>query len=81
MIRQVVRTEGVSALYTGCSVLITGTIFKASVRFLSFDAIRNCIADDNGRLSAGKGILAGVVAGCVESAVAVTPTERVKTAL
>lgn len=54
---------------------------KASVRFLSFDSIRNILSDDSGRLSAGRGILAGLLAGCVESVVAVTPTERIKTAL
>ncbi len=81
MIRQIVAIEGVAALYTGCSTLILGTVFKASVRFLSFDAIKNRLADDNGKLSGASGILAGMVAGCVESVVAVTPTERIKTAL
>lgn len=37
--------------------------------------------DKDGRLVPARGILAGMVAGCVESIVAVTPTERVKTAL
>lgn len=39
------------------------------------------LADSNGKLSPGRGILAGMVAGAVESVVAVTPTERIKTAL
>ena len=81
MIRQVVATEGLSGLYTGCSTLILGTIFKASVRFLSFDAIKNSLSDETGRLTPLNGMLAGMVAGCVESLVAVTPTERIKTAL
>ncbi|KXH25082.1 hypothetical protein CSIM01_12998 [Colletotrichum simmondsii] len=59
----------------------TGTTFKAGVRFLSFDSIRNPLMDNEGRLTPAKGILAGMIAGCVESVVAVTPTERVKTAL
>lgn len=37
--------------------------------------------DDAGRLGTARGILAGMVAGAVESVVAVTPTERIKTAL
>lgn len=81
MIRHVVQTEGVAKLYTGCSTLIVGTMFKASVRFLSFDAIRNSLSNEQGQLSRANGVLAGMVAGCVESAVAVTPTERIKTAL
>ena len=60
---------------------IQGTTAKAAVRFLSYDTIRNSLADDSGKLSAGRGILAGMVAGAVESVLAVTPTERIKTAL
>lgn len=62
-------------------IFLQGTTFKAGVRFLSFDSIRNRLMDNNGRLTPARGILAGMVAGCVESIVAVTPTERVKTAL
>jgi solute carrier family 25 citrate transporter 1 len=58
-----------------------GTAFKAGVRFLSFDSIRNRLADERGVLSPARGVLAGMLAGTVESIVAVTPTERVKTAL
>lgn len=81
LIRDIVRTEGVSALYTGCTTLVVGTAFKASVRFLTFDSIKNALADEKGHLSKSSGILAGMMAGVVESVVAVTPTERIKTAL
>ncbi|KAG7106824.1 Tricarboxylate transport protein like [Verticillium longisporum] len=81
VISQVIRQDGLRGVYTGCSTLILGTTFKAGVRFLSFDSIRNLLMDDRGRLSPARGILAGMIAGAVESIVAVTPTERVKTAL
>ena len=97
VIAQTARNEGLGAIYTGCSTLILvnspsslqtnlltssqGTTFKAGIRFVSFDAVRNLFEDDEGRLSPSRGMLAGMVAGCVESVVAVTPTERVKTAL
>ncbi|KAL6868744.1 CtIP- endonuclease [Amphichorda felina] len=81
VILQTARQDGFRAIYTGCSTLILGTAFKAGVRFLSFDAIKNLLADSNGKLSPGRGIMAGMVAGAVESVVAVTPTERIKTAL
>ncbi|KAL4991987.1 mitochondrial carrier domain-containing protein [Aspergillus falconensis] len=81
VILQTARQDGVRAIYTGCSTLIMGTAFKAGVRFLSFDMIKNRLADVDGTLSPGRGILAGMVAGTVESVVAVTPTERIKTAL
>ncbi|KAJ6124322.1 Mitochondrial carrier protein [Penicillium samsonianum] len=81
LIIQVARQEGVGALYTGCSTLVIGTTAKAAVRFVSYDTIRNSLADDLGVLSAGRGMLAGMTAGAVESVLAVTPTERIKTAL
>lgn len=81
LIANVVKNEGIGALYTGCSTLILGTAFKAGVRFLSYDAIRNRLMDGNGTLSPARGLLAGMLAGSVESVVAVTPTERIKTAL
>ncbi|CRK31804.1 hypothetical protein BN1708_016015 [Verticillium longisporum] len=46
--------------------------------FLSFDSIRNLLMDDRGRLSPARGILAGMIAGAVESTVAVTPTELLR---
>ncbi|KAF2010106.1 tricarboxylate transport protein, mitochondrial precursor [Aaosphaeria arxii CBS 175.79] len=81
VIAQVARNDGIGAIYTGCSTLILGTAFKAGVRFLSFDSIRRHLADEKGVLSPWRGVLAGMLAGAAESVVAVTPTERVKTAL
>src|SRR5690242_7330779 len=54
-IAHVTRSEGVGAIYTGCSTLILGTAFKAGVRFLSFDSIRNRLADERGVLSPSRG--------------------------
>ncbi|KAL5002818.1 mitochondrial carrier domain-containing protein [Aspergillus recurvatus] len=81
VILQTARQDGIRAIYTGCSTLIVGTAFKAGVRFMTFDTIKNLLADVDGILSPGRGILAGMIAGTVESVVAVTPTERIKTAL
>ncbi|KAG9700930.1 hypothetical protein KCU95_g687, partial [Aureobasidium melanogenum] len=80
-LRSVVSNQGLSGIYTGCSALIVGTALKAGVRFLAFDTIKDQLADENGKLSTSGGILAGSVAGAVESVLAVTPTERIKTAL
>ncbi|KAJ5753018.1 Mitochondrial carrier protein [Penicillium odoratum] len=81
LIFEVAKQEGIGALYTGCSTLVIGTTAKAAVRFVSYDTIRNSLADERGVLSPGRGILAGMTAGAVESVLAVTPTERIKTAL
>ncbi|EPE33864.1 Mitochondrial carrier [Glarea lozoyensis ATCC 20868] len=81
LVRDVIKSEGYTGLYTGCSTLVVGTAFKAGVRFLTFDSIKNALASEDGKLSPLRGLLAGMVAGAVESIVAVTPTERIKTAL
>lgn len=54
---------------------------KAAVRFLCFDTIKAQLADASGNVTFARGILAGMCAGVAESLVAVTPTERIKTAL
>lgn len=58
-----------------------GTAFKAGVCFLTFDAIKNSLSEKDGPLSLGQSMFAGMMAGAVESVMAVTPTERIKTAM
>ncbi|RMX84111.1 hypothetical protein D0869_04809 [Hortaea werneckii] len=80
-LRTTVTQEGVRSVYTGCTTLIAGTALKAGVRFLTFDTTQALLADENGKLTATRRVLAGMAAGAVESILAVTPTERIKTAL
>lgn len=52
------------------------------MRFLSFDAIKKAFADpETGAMSPLRNLLAGMCTGVVASTFAVTPTERIKTAL
>ncbi|KAF9741915.1 hypothetical protein PMIN06_011919 [Paraphaeosphaeria minitans] len=81
VIASVARIEGFSALYTGSSCMVVGTAFKTSVRILTFYRLRDHLSDDKGTLSPARGVLAGVLAGTVESVIAVTPIERMKTLL
>jgi solute carrier family 25 citrate transporter 1 len=81
MLRSTVSAEGISGIYTGCTTLVAGTALKAGVRFLAFDSIKKQLVDNDGKLSTSRGILSGMAAGAVESLLAVTPTERIKTAL
>ncbi|KAF3069411.1 Tricarboxylate transport protein [Trichoderma lentiforme] len=82
MIRQLVRTQGVTALYTGCSSLVLGTMLKCGVRFFFFENIKlqltRVVPSDSVLLH---NVLAGMGAGAAESLLAVTPSERIKTAL
>lgn len=76
-----VTTKGVSSIYVGCSSLVAGTAAKAAVRFVAFDSIKSTLVDENGKISGGRAVLAGLGAGVCESLLAVTPFETVKTAL
>ncbi|PNS18169.1 hypothetical protein CAC42_3614 [Sphaceloma murrayae] len=82
VVSDVVRQEGPMALYKGCGSLVIGTIAKDAIRFLTFDRIKNAFKDEEtGQLSTTNSLLAGMSAGIVASTFAVTPTERIKTAL
>lgn len=81
LIALVARTQGVGALYVGCPAFVVGNTVKALVRFLGFEALKAMLADRQGKLSGPRGVLAGLGAGLLESVVAVTPFEAIKTAL
>jgi solute carrier family 25 citrate transporter 1 len=78
----VYKSEGLRALYKGCGALVIGSVGKDAVRFLSFDTVKNAFKDpETGTLTWGRNMMAGMAAGVVASICAVTPTERLKTAL
>lgn len=81
LIYNVAKTQGVSSLYVGCPAFVVGNTVKASVRFLGFDSIKALLADKDGKLSGPRGVIAGLGAGLLESVIAVTPFEAIKTAL
>lgn len=75
------KTEGVRSIYTGCGAFVVGNTAKAAIRFLGFDAIKNALRDEDGNLTKTRGAIAGLGAGVLESVVAVTPFETIKTAM
>lgn len=81
LLRDVIKNDGFFAIYAGCSAMVIGNTWKAAVRFLTFDQVRNMFKDSKGNISAIGGIFAGFSAGLIESLVAVTPFETIKTAL
>lgn len=81
LIYQVVRNDGFGAIYAGCFPFVIGNTAKAGVRFLGFDTLRGLLRDKNGNLSTMRGALAGLGAGALESVLALTPGESIKTAL
>ena len=82
VVARVYKNEGLSALYKGCSALVIGSVAKDGIRFLSFDTIKENFKDpETGTLTPLRNLGAGMVTGVVASITAVTPTERIKTAL
>lgn len=82
VVAQVYRNEGLKALYKGCGALVVGSIAKDGVRFLSFDTIKESFKDpETGTLTPLRSLAAGMLSGVAASILAVTPTERIKTAL
>ncbi|RMD42266.1 hypothetical protein DV735_g2890, partial [Chaetothyriales sp. CBS 134920] len=82
VISKVIKDEGPRALYKGCETLIVGTIAKDAIRFISFDTIKERFKDpETGTLSPLRNLGAGISSGIVSSTLAVTPSERIKTAL
>lgn len=61
--------------------MVIGCTAKAAVRFLGFDSLKKLLADEDGKLSGSRGVLAGFGAGILESVFALTPFETIKTAL
>lgn len=82
LIYNTAKTQGTGAIYVGCPAFIVGNTAKAGIRFLGFDTIKNMLRDPiTGELSGPRGVVAGLGAGLLESVVAVTPFEAIKTAL
>jgi len=81
IVRETLRTKGVSGLYSGCMALVVGNSMKAGVRFLTYDYLKGKLADSNGKVSAPRSLLAGLGAGMFEAVFAVTPSETIKTKL
>ncbi|PRT52943.1 Tricarboxylate transport protein [Wickerhamiella sorbophila] len=80
LIYRIVKNDGVAAIYTGCIPAVMGNTAKAGVRFLGFDAIKDLLRDENGHLTKTRGAVAGLGAGVLESVLALTPSESIKTA-
>ncbi|GMM36548.1 Ctp1 protein [Saccharomycopsis crataegensis] len=81
VIYQVSKHQGVRSLYVGCPAFVVGNTVKASVRFFGFDSIKKLLVDKDGKLSGPRGVVAGMGAGVLESLLAVTPSEAIKTAM
>jgi len=74
-----IREHGPLGLYRGLSTLVIGSAPKVAVRFTGFERAKRYLQDENGKLSPGRSMLAGLFAGACEAVFAVTPMETIKT--
>ena len=60
----IVRKETPLGLYKGLGAVLTGIVPKMAIRFTSFEAYKQLLADDSTGVVSGKATFAGVSASC-----------------
>lgn len=76
--RNMVRNEGVLSLYKGLTPFCAHLVTKYSVRWYFNEMFRSLLADKNGNVTVGRGLLAGLGSGVTEAILIVTPFEVIK---
>lgn len=87
IVRNTWKSHGITGFYRGACAMVVGNSAKAGVRFLTYDTIQNLLrpkatAPTQGgkeKLSMGRSIVAGFLAGTAEAIFAVTPSDAIKT--
>ncbi|KAI2470348.1 mitochondrial carrier [Annulohypoxylon bovei var. microspora] len=76
---EIVKRETPLGLYKGLGAVLTGIVPKMAIRFTSFEAYKQMLADAETQTVSGRGtFLAGLAAGVTEAVAVVTPMEVVK---
>jgi solute carrier family 25 citrate transporter 1 len=78
-VRTIIKDEGVRAMYKGLTPFVTHLTLKYALRMYSYELYRG-ILSNNGKnqLTIPQQLLAGLLAGCTEAVLIVTPFEVVK---
>jgi len=77
-VKLTVKEHGILGLYRGLSSLLYGSIPKASIRFSTYEFLRNRLADQNGKMTQVATLGAGLGAGVAEAIFIVCPMETIK---
>lgn len=76
---EIVRRETPLGLYKGLGAVLTGIVPKMAIRFTSFEAYKQLLADKKTGIISGSGtFVAGLAAGVTEAVAVVTPMEVIK---
>lgn len=77
--REIVRRETPLGLYKGLGAVLTGIVPKMAIRFTSYEAYKQLLADkETGIVSGSATFLSGLAAGVTEAVAVVTPMEVLK---
>jgi solute carrier family 25 citrate transporter 1 len=76
---QIAQKEGFLSLYKGLGAVVSGIVPKMAIRFSSFEAYKEYLADPVTGTTNSMGIfMAGLGAGATESLLVVTPMDVIK---
>ncbi|KAI0850307.1 mitochondrial carrier [Daldinia vernicosa] len=76
---EIVKRETPLGLYKGLGAVLTGIVPKMAIRFTSFEAYKQMLADSDTHTISGRGtFVAGLAAGVTEAVAVVTPMEVIK---
>ncbi|KAH6654505.1 succinate/fumarate mitochondrial transporter [Truncatella angustata] len=75
---EIVKRETPLGLYKGLGAVMTGIVPKMAIRFSSFEAYKQMLADSDGGVSGSGTFMAGLAAGVTEAVAVVTPMEVIK---
>jgi len=81
VLRDTVKTNGISGVYRGLTCLLYFSIPKSAVRFWGFETAKGFLQDERGYMSTSSNLLAGLTAGVIEAVAVVTPMETIKVKL
>ncbi len=77
ILHSTIKSHGIFGLYKGVAPQITGTAFKAGVRFMSFEFLKKSVLTRE-MFGSSSTVLAGLGCGAIEAVMAVTPSEAIK---
>ncbi|KAK6077887.1 succinate:fumarate antiporter [Seiridium cupressi] len=75
---EIIKRETPLGLYKGLGAVMTGIVPKMAIRFTSFEAYKQMLADSEGSVSGRATFMAGLAAGVTEAVAVVTPMEVIK---
>lgn len=78
IIKNTFSSKGVAGFYKGCGPVVIGIAVKAGTRLFTYETLREQLRASGKTSNTASNVLAGIGAGCVESIVAVTPSEAIK---